>query len=87
MILDKVYSPLILHCTAHFLEGIESTEKSKQIKGPMWTDKTMEVTLMEQKNLKLDPVDQIEIVTLMDNYSDVLLQSEGPVTFTPHYSG
>ena len=42
---------------------------------------------MEQKNLKLDPVDQIEIVTLMDNYSDVLLQSEGPVTFTPHNSG
>ena len=38
---------------------------------------------MEQKHFKLDPVDQIEIVTLMDNYSDVLLQSEGPVTRAP----
>ncbi len=38
---------------------------------------------MEQKHLKLDPVDEIEIVTLMDNYSDVLLQSEGPVTRPP----
>ena len=42
---------------------------------------------MEQKNLKLDPVDQIEIVTLMDNYSDVLLQSEGPVTRAPLATG
>ena len=45
-----------------------------------WTHKTTEAILMEQKHFKLDPVDQIEIVTLMDNYSDVLLQSEGPVT-------
>ena len=42
---------------------------------------------MEQKNLKLDPVDQIEIVTLMDNYSDVLLQSEGLVTRPPLTTG
>ena len=42
---------------------------------------------MEQNSLKLDPVDQIEIVTLMDNYSDVLLQSEGPVTRPPLAAG
>lgn len=47
----------------------------------------MEVAFVEQKNLKLDPVDQIEIVTLMDNYSDVLLQSEGPVTRPPLTAG
>jgi 7,8-dihydropterin-6-yl-methyl-4-(beta-D-ribofuranosyl)aminobenzene 5'-phosphate synthase len=28
-------------------------------------------------------VDEVEIVTLMDNYSDVLLKSEGPVTRAP----
>lgn len=38
---------------------------------------------MEQYPLQLKPVDEIEIVTLMDNYSDVLLQSEGPVTRAP----
>ena len=41
---------------------------------------TMETKMVEQYPAKLKPVDEIEIVTLMDNYSDVLLQSEGPVT-------
>ena len=38
---------------------------------------------MEQYSGALKPVDEIEIITLMDNYSDVLLQSEGPVTRAP----
>lgn len=42
---------------------------------------------MEQSPIQLKPVDEIEIVTLMDNYSDVLLQSEGPVTRAPLATG
>ena len=42
---------------------------------------------MEQSPVKLKSVDEIEIVTLMDNYSDVLLQSEGPVTRAPLAAG
>lgn len=42
---------------------------------------------MVQNNLKPDPVDQIEIVTLMDNYSDVLLQSSDLVTRPPLATG
>ncbi|MCG6881414.1 MAG: MBL fold metallo-hydrolase [Deltaproteobacteria bacterium] len=38
---------------------------------------------MEENPVKLQPADEIEIVTLMDNYSDVLLQSAGPVTRAP----
>ncbi|EFK06647.1 metallo-beta-lactamase domain protein [delta proteobacterium NaphS2] len=38
---------------------------------------------MEGNPVKLKPADEIEIVTLMDNYSDVLLQSSGPVTRPP----
>lgn len=38
---------------------------------------------MKPKNLKPEPVDQVEIITLMDNYSDVLLQSSGLVTRPP----
>jgi len=42
---------------------------------------------MQQYPIQLKPVDEIEIVTLMDNYSDVLLQSEGPVTRAPLATG
>ncbi|OQY42333.1 MAG: hypothetical protein B6240_14045, partial [Desulfobacteraceae bacterium 4572_87] len=42
---------------------------------------------MEQYPLQLKPVDKVEIVTLMDNYSDVLLQSEGPVARASLASG
>ena len=42
---------------------------------------------MEQYPIKLKPVDEIKIITLMDNYSDVLLQSEGPVTRAPLATG
>jgi 7,8-dihydropterin-6-yl-methyl-4-(beta-D-ribofuranosyl)aminobenzene 5'-phosphate synthase len=43
--------------------------------------------MVEQYPVKLKPVDEIQIVTLMDNYSDVLLQSEGPVTRAPLATG
>ncbi len=42
---------------------------------------------MEKEPIELRPVDEVEIVTLMDNYSDVLLKSEGPVTRAPLAAG
>lgn len=42
---------------------------------------------MTHQNIALSPVDEIEILTLMDNYSDVLLPSQGPVTRPPLAGG
>lgn len=42
---------------------------------------------MNPTPLTLNPVDRVEIVTLMDNYVDVLLKSEGVVTRPPQSKG
>jgi len=38
---------------------------------------------MSNMEISLKPVDGIEIITLMDNYIDVLLPNKGPVTRPP----